>query len=189
MGDVWQTVLATLRSKNLEFADVQMAEDADRENILREVFPTQPLCRAYANTVWVRLAWIYQTQDVSPQREQLSELDIWAAFLTSLAQQSLLFEDVQFATLADRQEMLGQVFPSEPMWRAKALAFWAQLTPLAADAPAPASPMAVAKHTRVQQHVLNKFPRPNPPAEVPLALKAPHSPPQFHAASDAFQQL
>eukprot|EP01064_Diplonema_japonicum_P002412 TRINITY_DN11522_c0_g1_i1.p1 TRINITY_DN11522_c0_g1~~TRINITY_DN11522_c0_g1_i1.p1 ORF type:complete len:219 (+),score=51.47 TRINITY_DN11522_c0_g1_i1:36-692(+) len=157
MEAVWPAVLKALKSRGLDFEDVQLAEDGDREDILREIFPHAPLYRAYANTMWIRLSKIisprreHQIQgqlQLSPEQQQqhtfqaqqqqlqvtaantnLSSLDIWTAFLSSLSCKDLAFEDVQHAPVDDRSAMLQEVFPTNPLWRAQAASFWEQLVP------------------------------------------------------------
>ena len=149
MLSVWPAVLRALRSRGLEFEDVQLAEDGDRDDILREIFPNAPLYRAYAGTMWIRLSRIIaggqgasqgedthiapqqqqQQQQQPPQQQddQLSSLDIWTAFLSALSYKDLSFEEVKYAQLDDRWAMLQEVFPHNPLWRAQACSFWEQL--------------------------------------------------------------
>eukprot|EP01061_Rhynchopus_euleeides_P023843 TRINITY_DN38646_c0_g1_i1.p1 TRINITY_DN38646_c0_g1~~TRINITY_DN38646_c0_g1_i1.p1 ORF type:complete len:216 (+),score=29.84 TRINITY_DN38646_c0_g1_i1:61-648(+) len=152
MQSVWPAVLRALRSRGLEFEDVQLAEDSDREDILREIFPNAPLYRAYANTMWIRLSRIIsakgsparassqedapaQLQPQAQQEEALSSLDIWTAFLSALSYKDLTFEDVQYAQPDDRWAMLQEVFPHNPLWRAQACSFWEQLCPVPGKQP------------------------------------------------------
>ena len=143
MEAVWPAVLKALQSRSLEFEDVQFAEQNDREDILREIFPRAPLYRAHANTIWIKLSRILSapqqtaspgvrsgSASASPEHHQqnISSLDVWTAFLSSLSCNDLTFADVQYATPDDRNALLFEVFPSSPLWRAQALSFWEKLS-------------------------------------------------------------
>ncbi|KAJ9451845.1 hypothetical protein DIPPA_54492 [Diplonema papillatum] len=68
MDEVWPAVLRVLKTKGLEFEDVQLAEDSDREDILREMFPNAPLYRAFANTTWLKLSRILNNNKLQQQQ-------------------------------------------------------------------------------------------------------------------------
>eukprot|EP01060_Flectonema_neradi_P025630 TRINITY_DN34427_c0_g1_i1.p1 TRINITY_DN34427_c0_g1~~TRINITY_DN34427_c0_g1_i1.p1 ORF type:complete len:169 (+),score=32.99 TRINITY_DN34427_c0_g1_i1:49-555(+) len=165
MEAVWPAVLKALQSRGLEFEDVQFAEQKDREDILREIFPKAPLYRAHANTVWIKLSKLLAAPQqqaspmgvrsvsgsASPERQQqnISSLDVWTAFLSSLSCNDLTFTDVQYATVEDRNALLMEVFPSSPLWRAQALSFWEKLSQATPQATSEGSPLNAQLLSRI----------------------------------------